>query len=117
MRFISLVVVIIVLAAIAQSFLPWWSCIIVAGLASMLFDLSTFKHFSAGFLAIFLLWGAYAGYLNYANEGILSEKVGLLLGGLSGSMLVFVTGFLGGVFGGIGALTASLGLNIAREKK
>jgi uncharacterized membrane protein len=116
MRFLLLLLSIFVLGFIVQSFLPWWSIIVVAGIVSLFFDLSTTQRFLAAFLAAFLLWGIYAGYINQSNGGILAERMGQLLGGQSGFTMVLASATLGGLFSGLGALTASLGASLINSK-
>lgn len=116
MRFLLLSLSIILIGFAVQSFLPWWSIILVAGLASLFFELSTSQRFLAAFLAVFLLWGIYAGYINQANGGILADRMGQLLGGQSGFTMVLASAVLGGLFGGLGALTASLGAALVNSK-
>ena len=116
MRFILLVAAILLFGFITQQILPWWTILLLTGLLGLFFDLSTAQRFSAGFLAVFLLWGGYAFYLNMMNEGMLSEKMGILFGGLSGGILLLLTALLGGIIGGLGALTGSLGYALFKRK-
>ena len=85
--------------------LPWWTVVPIAAIAGWLFPLSAGKNFSAAFVAGALLWFANAFLLNAANEGMLSAKVGILFQGLKGWHLLAVTGVLGGILAGFGAMT------------
>lgn len=103
-------VLIIVLGFAAQQFFPWWSIVIVAALIGAMFNFkNSLGSWLAGFVAVGLLWGGFAGFMNYGNLGLLSSNVGELMGGIDGSTLVYVTGLLGGVIGGFGAMTGTLG--------
>lgn len=108
MRPVLFAVFTIIAGFIAQQFLPWWIITVMAAILSFIFDLKVGVSFWAGFVAAALLWGGYAGYLNFQNEGILAERISKLLGGLNGFLLVLITGIIGGIFGGLGALTGSL---------
>lgn len=108
MRPVLFLIFTIITGFIAQQFLPWWIIAVMAAILSFIFDLKIGISFWAGFAAAALLWGGYAGYLNFQNEGILAERIGKLLGGLNGILLVLVTSLIGGIFGGLGALTGSL---------
>ncbi len=107
---IALFIVFVILAGfIAQQFLPWWIIAVIAAVLSFIFDIKIGAGFWAGFVAAALLWGGYAGYLDVQNEGILSARIGKLFGNMPGFMLVLITAIIGGVFGGLGAMTGSLG--------
>ncbi len=116
MRVIIFGIFTIIAGFIAQLFLPWWMIAVIAGLLSFIFDLRVGASFWAGFVAAALLWGGYAGYLNALNDGILADRIGKLLGGLNGFLLVLVTAIIGGIFGGLGALTGSLGRRFIEER-
>lgn len=116
MRFALFFVFTLIAGYIGHQFLPWWSIAIIAGLMSFIFHLNVNISFWAGFLAAALLWGGYAALINAANGGILSARIGNLFGGVNGFILVVLTGIVGGIFGGLGALTGSLGRKLVREE-
>ncbi len=102
-------VAIVVLGGLTSYFFPWWSVVVVAALVGFYFNESPMRSYSIGLLAVTMLWSGYAGYLSNANGGILAGRVAALLGGVvSGTQLIWATGFLGGIVGGFGALTGSL---------
>ncbi len=100
---------IIVLGFIVQSFLAWWSIVLVAAIIGASYKWSNFQSYLVGFLGVFILWGAYSAFLNNANDGILAGKMGTLFGGLEAFQMVLITALLGGIIGGFGALTGRLG--------
>jgi hypothetical protein len=114
MKSLLFIVSVLIIGYIGQQFLPWWSIALIAGVLSFIFSLRVGISFWVGFLAVALLWGSYAGYLNTINEGILAARMGKVFGGLNGILLVIITGILGGVFGGLGALTGSLGKQLLK---
>jgi hypothetical protein len=114
MRVALFTIFMIVAGFIAQLFLPWWSIAVVAAILSFIFDLKIGLSFWAGFLGAALLWGGFAGYLDALNEGILSARIGRLFGNVPGLVLIFITALIGGIFGGLGALTGSLGRQLVR---
>ncbi|GJM31820.1 MAG: hypothetical protein DHS20C18_08210 [Saprospiraceae bacterium] len=107
MRLLLTISGIIILGAIFQLFLPWWSLAIVAALLSLLAKLKPLTSFWSGLLAGMLLWGIYAAVLNYTNEGLLATKIGALFGGPA-IMVVAMTALFGGITAGLGALSGSL---------
>lgn len=66
------------------------------------------KSFLLALVAGFLLWYSNAWLADSANEGLLSARVGLLFQGLKGWQLLLVTGLLGGILAGLGAMTGQL---------
>ena len=122
MRFILTLIIIIIATVAAQLYLPWWSmvivCYVVAGLAGM----RGAKSFVTGFSAIFLLWGGYALYLNQGS--LLPIKMAGLFNNLDSTFgeyspyaLVGITALLGGLLGGMAAMTGSLGRNVFRRRQ
>jgi hypothetical protein len=109
MRFVLLISGILLLGGIAHQFLPWYALVIAAFLLGLVARVGVRQSFLAGFAAGFLLWGVYAGYLNYLNDGLLGGRVGQLMGGMSPAMMVGLTGLLGGLLAGMGALSGNLG--------
>lgn len=99
---------IFVLGFAAQSFLPWWSIAIVAFLVGVWQSESARKSFAYGLLSVTLLWTIYAGFQSYQNGGLISDAVAQMLGGkISGTQLIFITGLIGGIVGGVSAMTGT----------
>ena len=90
------------LAILASFFMPWWSVMVAAFIAAILFDVKGFAVFLAPFTAIFLYWMGYAFFLSNSNDFILAEKIALLLP-LGGSpyALILLTAFIGGLAAGM----------------
>lgn len=111
-------IIIIIASYFAFQFLPnlpWWSVAIIAGLIAFLLNTKA-KSFLTGFTAIALLWGFLAYHLNVANGELLAGKVAAMfsvnetisnLGGLNPLRLVYMTAILGGLVGGLGAMTGN----------
>lgn len=102
---------ILVLAAaciLIQKFTPWWTSLIVIGMFTAIMNIPPLRAFLSGLIVLFLIWFGYAFYLDNQNAGLLSAKIGVLFQGLSSIQLLIVTGFLGGIIGGLSALTGSL---------
>lgn len=86
-------------------FLPWWSVMVAAFLASLLIPLKKSAVFFVPFLAITVLWLVQAYYLSSANEFILAKKIAVLFP-LNGNqyLLLLATGIIGGIAAGVSAL-------------
>lgn len=102
-------ILIAVLAATLEMFLPWWTMVIAAFAVGLLIKQSGAGAFFAGFLAVFLLWTGYAFMLSHGNNDILARKVAMLLP-LHGNVtaLLLVTGFVGGLVAGLASLSGRL---------
>ena len=115
MKYLFGVLGIIIFGFAIQSFMPWWSIVIVCAIVGASIKMQSFQSYFVGFLGVFLLWGFYAFFLNQNNDGILAERMGNLFGGIGPTQLVLLSAFLGGFIGGLGALTGRLGSNLLRQ--
>jgi hypothetical protein len=117
MKFIATAVLIVLLSFIAGLYLPWWSIAIVAFLVALLIPQGIGKSFLAGFLAIFLLWGLLALWIDVKNESVLSGKIAQLfpVGG-SSIILILITALIGALVAGFAAMSGS-SLRPVRKKR
>jgi hypothetical protein len=100
---------VLIVGLIAQLFLPWWSIAVVAFLVGIWASESPLKSFAYGTAAVTFLWAAYAGMQSSANTGIINGSISKMLGGsVSGTQLIFVTGLVGGLVGGMSAMTGTM---------
>ena len=86
---------------------PWWAVAPVAALAVLLFPIGAGRAFAIGTSAGTLLWWLSAFWLNIANAGQFAGRIGLLFQGISVVQLIVLTAFIGGLLGGLGALTGA----------
>ena len=112
MKFIIQFVAIIILAYFLELFLPWYS-IAIAGF-TMGFLLKSKSNFWAGFLAIALLWFFAALIIESNAAGDLAERVALIFPLKHKLLLMLVASVLGGLVGGMAALTGSA---LRRERR
>jgi hypothetical protein len=96
------------LSYIIQKFLPWWSVTICAGIIALFNSNTRFAAFWGGFVGVSLLWMGYATYIDIESHSILSQKVLSLFYVKSVSALIILTGCIGGIVGGMGALCGQL---------
>ena len=108
MKFFISTLLIALLSFCSGLFLPWWGFALAAFAVSALIPQRPVMAFTSGFLALFLLWGGLAWFLDAANNSILSSKVAMILP-LRGSsfLLILVTAFVGALVGGMAALAGS----------
>lgn len=101
----------VVLSALLQTFLPWWTIAIAAFVVAYFLQQKSGLALLAGFLGVFVLWVGYAYLLSSANDHLLAAKITELLKALTqGSVLglYLLTGLIGGLVSGFAALTGSL---------
>ena len=110
------IVLTIILSYFVLQYLPFWAMAVVAGMVSFFFHHNySIVSFLAGFVAGFLLWTVYTYTLNDENLGQLSGKMGELFQ-TGGSWLVYISGLIGGLLGGFGALTGTFAIRLFEKK-
>ena len=108
MRFIISLLLIMILGLAAGIYLPFWSVAVVAFTVSALIPQPSWMSLLCGFLAIFLVWAGLAFYLDRVNNHLLGNRVSqLFFKAESPLLLVALTGFVGGLVGGLSALSGS----------
>lgn len=105
MKFIGSLLLNLGLGFVLTAFLPWWSVVISTFLIAFFLRIDGWKSFLAGFISMIVLWSGLAMFLDIQNGEILSNKVAELFQLPSNSLLVYITGLIGGILGGFGALT------------
>jgi hypothetical protein len=108
MKLIVSILLIALLGFVAGLHLPWWGIAVAAALVNVLLPLRPGLAFLSGFIGIFLLWGVLSWGIDSANGSILSQRIAqiLPLGG-SSVLLILVTALVGGLVGGMAALSGS----------
>lgn len=98
-------------------FFPWWSVVILSFIVGFSMKVKGWQAFLGGFAGMSALWIGYAGILDFQNGAILSQRVSELFQLSNPSYLVHLTGFIGGLLGGMGALTGRLFRDIMKPGK
>jgi hypothetical protein len=106
MKSIIQLLVIALLGWLLTLFLPWWG-IAVAGFTGG-YLVKSKANFLSGFIAIALLWALHAWVIDGNAAAPLTEKVAALLMVKSKPALFAVTAVLGGLVGGLAALSGAL---------
>ncbi len=108
MKFLTALLLIILLSFVSCLYFPWWTIAIVSFLVLALIPIKPLPAFLCGFAAIFLFWTLLSFYISSNNEHLLAHKVSLLVLKIdSPILLVLATGLIGGLVAGFAALTAS----------
>ncbi len=98
----------LVITGFAVSYVFGWLAVIpVFILLAILFKTTPGQAMAAGTSAGALIWGAYANYLDNANQSLLSGRVGELFMGISTAQLLWLCAAIGGLIGGFATLTGS----------
>jgi hypothetical protein len=82
---------------------PWWWPAIAAYAVGYWLPKRPWSAFIAGFAGTALAWGAMAGFLDWRNHHILSDRIAQLFSLPTGLLLPPITALLGGLMGGMGA--------------
>lgn len=112
MKFFLQILATAIACLVVQYFLPWWTLAVAALLVGYYFHNSAGMSFIAGFLGVSMLWLAMSYYVDFTTQSILTAKMNKLL-----PLNVFVmSALIGGLVGGLAALTGTLirGKKLAR---
>ena len=99
---------IILLGILTQLMFPWWSIVIVAFWVGCWVADAPARSFTYGFFGVALLWGIFAAMQHSANGGLMSGAMSNVFSGkLSATQLIYFTGILGGLVGGLAAMSGT----------
>ncbi len=105
MQFLKQLLVILLLTVMVNYLLPWWSVALVGFLVAYYMGEKAFPSFIAGFMGVFLIWFAYAFYIDVQNNHILSLKIIQLFKLPNSLSLILVGAFIGGITAGFASLS------------
>ena len=117
MRLLINIVLIATLAYYAELYLPWWIMGVVAFAVSAWIRTSFLQAFACGFLGVGLLWFGLAWRMHAESKGILSNKIIALFGMTDPIQLFTVTGLVGGIVGGLTALSGFAFRNLYQNRR
>ena len=112
MNFLRNTIIIAVVTFLAQLFLPWWIIAPIAFVLGYALSKNGTQAFFSAFLAVFSLWAVYALVIDIHNEHILSTRIAALFHLPNSTVLILVTGLVGGLVAGFSALSGRLIKNI-----
>lgn len=108
MKFLASIVLIALLGVAACLYLPWWSIALVAFIVAAIIPQKPLPAFLAGFIALFVSWGALSWYISSYNNHLLAHKVSLLILKMDNPMLlILATALIGALVAGLAALSGS----------
>ena len=105
MRLIITIGIIALLAYFMQLMLPWWSAALAAFVVSSVLSRKGWNAFWSGFIGIFLLWFIHSLIIDVTTDSILTAKVAQLFFLPFSFLLIIIAAAIGGLTGGMAALT------------
>ncbi len=100
----------ILLSYLLGAFFPWWTFVPFVIILFAFMPLKPGLAFLSGFTALFIFWGGLAWMMDASNHHILSQKIAqLFLKNDQYPILILITSVIGGLLGGLSALTGSMG--------
>lgn len=108
MRYLITLFSIAVLSFLFTWFLPWWLMPVTAYALAFFMGLKPGRAFSAGFLAIFILWLLLLLSADLGNGGRLSQRMSGLFFLPHRYLFLLVNVLLGGLIGGLAAWSGAL---------
>ena len=103
-----LFIIILILSFASAFFMPWWVAAIVAFVAAYYAAKTPAQAFWSGFSAIVLVWLALALLKTIPNNHILASRVAKLFGLPGWGYVLLITCLIGGLVGGLSALSGLL---------
>lgn len=108
MKFFISILLIALVSFVAGLYLPWWSIALAAFVVIALIPQKPLYAFLSGFIAIFILWSGMSFIISNKNDHILAHKISMIiLQSDSPVSLVLITGLIGALVAGCGALAGS----------
>lgn len=108
MKFFAALVITALLSFIAGLYLPWWGIAIASFITAICVYQKAGFAFLSAFFGLLLLWCGLAFWIDTQNESILSARISELLGvGNNSFLLILITGVVGGLVGGLAAMSGS----------
>jgi hypothetical protein len=108
MKFIVSLILTALLSFVAGFYFDWWSIAIAAFIVAICIHQRPGRSFLTGFIALLLLWGGLAWYIDSRNDSVLSHRLAELLPfGGSSFLMILVSALIGALVAGFAALAAS----------
>jgi len=104
-----LFLIILILSFVSSYFLPWWVAALIAFLAALFIGKTSGRSFWSGFGSVFIVWIILALLKSIPNDNILAGRV-IQLFPLPHNwiLLLLITALIGGLVGGLAALSGIL---------
>ncbi|NQW28147.1 MAG: hypothetical protein HQ474_09575 [Flammeovirgaceae bacterium] len=118
MKFIFKIVLIALFSYLLPFYLPWWSISISAGIICFLIPQRSFDSFNSAIIGSGLTWLTMTYQIDQNTNSFLSTKIASLMSLSDPIILIYLTGIIGALIAGFGALTGNtLRVLITKNKK
>ncbi|NNF35430.1 MAG: hypothetical protein HKN68_15070 [Saprospiraceae bacterium] len=106
MKSLALPTILIAIASIIlMAFTPWWIVAVIGFIVALLTGLKPGQAFLSGLLAISIVWMIAAVIADSGNQISVAEMMSEVIGGLPPVAVIIVTGLMGGIVSGLGAMS------------
>jgi hypothetical protein len=103
-----LFLIILILSLLSSYFLPWWIVAIIAFLVALFIGKTSGKSFWSGFGGVFIAWALLALFKSIPNDNMLAKRVAQLFQLPNWILILLITALIGGLVGGMSALSGVL---------
>ncbi len=108
MKFIVSILLTALLSFVIGLYFSWWSIAVAAFVVAVCIRQQPRKAFFTGFIALFLLWGGLAWFIDLANEHVMSLRLAAVLPfGGSSFLMIFTTALIGALVAGFASMAGS----------
>jgi hypothetical protein len=103
-----LFLIILILSFASGYFLPWWIVAIISFLTALIIGTTAKSSFWQAFIAVLIVWIVLALFKSIPNDHIMATRIAHLFHLPGWGYILAVTGILGGLVGGMSALSGLL---------
>ncbi|MBN7817595.1 hypothetical protein [Algoriphagus pacificus] len=116
MKFISLLILSVLIVVFINPIAPFWIIMILLGISSALVGAKGASSFLATGLGMGLAWLGQTIFLDFSTGSQLPYQMGEIMGLGSGMVLIAITGVLGFLLGGFSGMTGSYFRRLFKKK-
>jgi len=103
-----LFLIILILSFASGYFLPWWIVAVISFLTALFIGTTAKSSFWQAFVAVLIVWIVLALFKSVPNDHIMATRIAHLFHLPGWAYILLVTGVLGGLVGGMSALSGLL---------
>jgi hypothetical protein len=98
-------ILIAIASIILMAFTPWWIVAVIGFIVSLLTGLKPAQAFLSGLIAVSIIWIITIVIADSGNQISVAEMMSEVIGGLPPTAVIIVTGLIGGIVSGFGAMS------------